>query len=625
MGLTKFISIFFLDFKKKMNQNKNIFSVLQDKFMGKTGEKLSLVEINYLFNRPLSPEFILILKEAIERKLMEPDDAFIQLLARSKTKDYLIPMALCIRNKDFNPNFYVNIQNLGIIHILGYVHYVLPDHIEIRDSIIYMLLLKSSNYSLPIFDKTGGSIKNYVEENEFKTISVKEWIQNQGYTSPILKIKVLNNDKILEPLDNKTKNNLAMILDNPSLGDNDYKSADMTNAIRSFSKLTMNSIPFSNTMILMDNKYLVESVIYLNYNSFQFIIEKGVFPSYILINKIILAMKFYSTKKDFVSMKTLENMLVLAISYGSELDMEQYNLLGFTGKIVLENINKEYNQPYWRKICKSSFGGKEDNFDKNIPDNLKRTALSLNIDPYLGKKGICESISQLSKADKELIKETMQKRQKYRMTAALGNINDFMDETVPTLRCRNGNLLQNDVNSYIDIAISSYKDDQGAIWCFTDDNYSNILENGTNQYNGTKIPESFKNDIQNKIKILKDLGMEPKTGYAAADFPRLFSQSIDKITENDIISDKNSILEISKFKNLAIKNNVPVDIFENFDKNRMLISLNNLGLSKEYIEADQLSNSHLLVTIARIINFKNQMGENIMPFFQSLSINTTDF
>ena len=237
-------------------------------------------------------------------------------------------------------------------------------------------------------------------------------------------------------------------------------------------------------------------------------------------------MKNYREKGDYVCMKNLENMLTLSISYGSETDMDQYNIIGSLGKSVLENINREYNHPYWKKICKSSFEGKENNFDKKVPDELKRISLSLNIDPYLGKKGICDNIMYLSKADKELIKESAQKRQKIRMTAELGNLNDFTTDKLPNLMCRNRELLQNDPTNYIDVGMSYYKDEQGAIWCFTDDMYSTILETGTNPYNRTSLPNSFKTKLTNQIQVLKDLGLDPKTGYATNDVPRIFSTGV---------------------------------------------------------------------------------------------------
>ena len=80
-------------------------------------KNLSIVEVNHLFNKPVTPEFNYILKEAIERKLIDPDDAFIQLIPRVKTLEYLIPIAICVRNHQFNPNLYINVQNVGVIHI----------------------------------------------------------------------------------------------------------------------------------------------------------------------------------------------------------------------------------------------------------------------------------------------------------------------------------------------------------------------------------------------------------------------------------------------------------------------------------------------------------------------------
>src|SRR5207253_7167343 len=114
-----------------------------------------------------------------------------------------------------------------------------------------------------------------------------------------------------------------------------------------------------------------------------FLINKGIYPSYLLINKIIINMTKYKNKSNLVCLNILEKMLLLSVSHGSELDIDQYNMVSFLGKNIVESVMLQYSQPYWRKTCKGVLEN-DHLIQQNSPYQLKKMAISLNIDPSSG-------------------------------------------------------------------------------------------------------------------------------------------------------------------------------------------------------------------------------------------------
>lgn len=585
--------------QKLSPQIEVILNEIQKKIFGNRNDQLTPLEINTLFQSPINPEFNLVIYRALQRKAIDPDITILQAIPKSKSKEYLISVALCLRF-GADSNMYVDDPNLGIIHILGYVYNFLYDTDEnILNTIILMLVIKGSRSSMPMFDNNAGKIRDDTHDNTNK-LTVLEWLHNQGYKTILDRIHIGEVSELRRTVDTETLAILSILLDMPAIMDRNYESKDLVLAIRAFSSVSFDNIPVPTSYIMMDYKSLYESVVYINADAYEKLINLGQLPSYLLINKILTTMKSYKTNGRIIAMQELERMLLASIAVGVQLDQDQLNIISTLGQTTLDAVMKEYEVPYWRKICKSSH--------KVAPQPLRNLAMSLNIDPDMGHDAICDNISRLSKADKEALKEAARKRQQLRMASNLGMVNEFQNENIPVLVCRNKSLLQHDPNDYNDIDSIAYRDDQGAIWCFTSDSFASLLESGINPYNSTMLPQLFKDQLEYQISVLKKLGKTPS--------PTTFSSSIDNLSVNDSITEKSGTNAIDTLVYLASRNNVNIDIVRGLSKEAMMAALNTIGYNINLIS---LSTNHALITTARILEYVNHTDpESVKYFFNSI-------
>lgn len=605
--------------QSKIDQTLN---EVQKKIYGKRVEDLTPTDINRLFQVPINAEFNLILYRALERKAIDPDIAILQAIPRSITREYLIPISMCLRF-GADPNMYVNVTKLGTIHILGYVYYTLggdrfsdSDIVadqSILNTIVLMLIVKGSRSSHPMFDKNAGKITNEFNTRS-QSLSVIEWLNDQGYSNILDKVNVTDPAELQKVVDRDSLTQLSIYLDYPLLSPRKYEPRDMANSIRAHSHSVFNQIPPLDTVVMMDHKSLDDAVVYLNATAYSKLLEHGQVPSYLLINKLLIDMRHYKDYGGIIATKELEYMLLRSVEAGSQLDPDQRIILSILGKDILDSVLKAYNIPYWRKVCKNP------NSKSKIPDELKGLAVSLNIDPTMSKSAICESISGLSKADKDALKEAARRRQQLRLISNVGTMNEFLNGKTPNLNCRNKSLLSHDPFDYNDIDIAYYRDDQGAIWCFESDSFAAILENGINPYNQTKIPDSFKAQIKYQLDVLKLLGIDAdrgEIGIYSSHVPVTFINSIDNLTNPDKINEKISQRALQEFIRLGNQNGISSELIRSLSKDQLMASLRTIDYN---INMTPLSTSHALVTTARIIDHVNQTTPDVIKsFFEALS------
>lgn len=602
------------------NVTGTIYNEIQKKLFGQRKNDITPLEINKLFNEPLSAETNLLLYKSLEQKILPVDLTILQIIPHAKTRDYLIPIAFCLRF-GADSNMYVKVPNLGTMHILGYIYVLLSKNSlepDILDIIVLMFVMKGSLSSNPIYDKNAGKIHSgspdqlKILESARSSETTLQWINEHGYSTILNKIKTRSD--IYNIINKDSLTSLAILLNTPDFIGRPYESKDIFLAIKAFSFDSLKKIPTPTTMKIMDYRSLQESVLDLNYNAYEDLLKRGQHPSYLLINKILILMKSYKSLNHILPFQELERMLILSISLGTQLDKDQLQLISFMGQDLLESVRKEYEQPYWRKICKGS-----DTIE--VPESLRRLALSLNIDHTVGKKSVCDAIENLSKADKELLKEAARKRQQARISSDLSSTNEFLNEKVPVLSCRNKSLLSKDPFEYNDLDIAYYKDEQNLVWCFTSDTFENLKETGINPYNFSPLPESFKLQIDYQIKSLKSLGINAdkgEFGIYSSHTPLTFSESIDSLSVKDAVSETESERFLLYFIQIASKNNISADTIKNLSTSRMINAFNSINYD---IDLQPLTNSHALITTARIIYFLNKTDPNLVTtFFNSINI-----
>lgn len=581
---------------------------IQKKLYGQRKEKLSAVEIHRLFQTPITPEFNLLIYRALQRQAINPDVTILQVIPRAVSKEYLITIAMCLRF-GADSNMYVEAPRLGTIHILGYVYSMLGNGQIVDESvlntIVLMLLLSSSRPSMPIFDSKGGRIREPGDTQPISSLTVTEWLNEQGYNTLLNDLPAWNADELKQVVDKESMVILSILLDNPALMTREYLPQDMSLAIRSFSPI--DKIPVSDDKILMDYTSMSEAVTHLNADAYDKLLKKGLDPSYLLINKILISLRTYHTEGNISASQELQRMLISSVSLGIQLDQDQMNIVSTLGRDILEAVMKEYEQPYWRKICRAT------DSKQQLPDQLRRLAISLNIDPNSSRTAVCENISNLAKSDKEALKEAARRRQQLRMASDLGTMNEFLGNKTPTLVCRNKSLLPHDPLDYNDVDLAYYRDDQGAVWCFGSDSFSSLLESGVNPYNSTILPESFKVELRYRIDLLNQLGIDSTRVYRA---PMTFSQSIESLTAKDIVNEKGSVEITNTFIQIAAQNNISAETIKSLTKDQMIAAFRSIGYE---VNLSPLSTSHALIATAHIVVYLQRNDPTaVAPFFDSI-------
>lgn len=123
---------------------------------GGTGNFVSAEELYRLFQLPLTPEVNLTILDALEQNSLDPDVTLLQILPHADNNNHLIPLALCIRG-GANVNMYVDAPNIGVIHLLAYVYFLLGDPRDnnpVVNTIAAMLVAAGSRTSQSVYDRS---------------------------------------------------------------------------------------------------------------------------------------------------------------------------------------------------------------------------------------------------------------------------------------------------------------------------------------------------------------------------------------------------------------------------------------------------------------------------------------
>lgn len=585
------------------NSGTSVLIELQRLIYGQRTSEMTPLEIYNLFQEPITSEFNLTLYLALQQQKLNPNITILQIIPRANSKEYLIPIALCLRFGT-DPNLYVNAPKLGIIHIMGYIYYSLGRNSDknILNTIVLMFLAKGTRPSLQMFDANAGKIRNPTELPPMLT--TLEWINNQGYQTILNQVTIAEASELQKYLDAESLASLSLILDMTNLINRPYQEKDMTLAIRAFSKKSIEKIPRPTIIEEMDYKSIDDAVTYLNFDAFDYLVNQGCIPSYLIVNTLLVNMRAYKNMNNYLAVQSLEKMLISSVSVGVQLDSDQLVILSTMNKEIISTIVQYYEQPQWLKLCRVP--------GTPLNESLKKIAVTLNLDTTLSSQSTCRDLSKLSAADKTVLIDAARRRQQLRLAVECGTIDDFIGGNVPNLTIRNASVMTHSPFDYNDIDISYYKDDQGAIWGFTSDKYRDILEGGVNPYNSTILPDTFKEQLKYKLSFFKEQE-DPVPKH-----PLTFAEALNNLTVPERITDNSSEESLRKFMLLSVNHGISTETIRTLSKEQMARSLRVIGFTPDLAP---LSTSHAFVTTARIVNYVNQSKSDLVKlFFDSLNL-----
>lgn len=507
---------------------------LQKIILGERDEPLSVIEIRNLFSYPTTPESVLYIITALNRNKIDPNTTLVQAIDNANKKEDLVPVALSLRY-GADPNLYVNFPGIGDIHILGFVYLVLSDKtLPLLNAVVIMLMAMGSDPNRLVFDAKGGVIRDeYSLVEPLKGQSVIEWLYEHGYSTIIPQIEDQNYSDV-EP---EFMTTLATFMDNKDLiPKTQTPRLDETvgsHAVKVLEEYINQNNPQTGIRVSRD---------YLNLDAYEKFVDLGGVLNYGEINDIILSVKKYKELGDIISMGQVREMLLYSVSKGLVLDQYQMDLIQSVDGRFYDKIKTAYDQPYWVKACAVTKG--------SANNKLKRLAYQLNLYPEVPKDTLCHRIKQITQADPDLVKKSAITRQQVRIRTNISFINQFDDgDNPPDIQCNNRSLLGPSLYDYPDADIAYYRDNQDALWCFTSNNYSKMLEKEINPYTNQLFPTWFLNEVKKKSEYISNY-------RPMSNDPISISETIDMLNQPDTPDNTYTKDSIDRLNTLMVEHDI---------------------------------------------------------------------
>jgi hypothetical protein len=287
--------------RNKKQENIGSCKIIQ-KRMDEAELRQSLVSFNKDPSQEFSPETIVTYYKSLTNNTVTPDQVMVEAIRNVQCRRQLLLLSLALRY-GANPNTYIQYSFLGskyLVHTLVYSAVVSPSNCTRK--LLQLLLAFGADPGMYAFEYSEGYRKDYTTNSRFLPSNIQEKV-----TDDILILSDRELGKLLDP-------------DSVAL------------SIRSFSGATLREqiqlgLIDSQRPFLMDNRFLVESVLSINYEAFYLIGSRGVLPSYLLLNRMVINTRKYYEKGLKIPLDEMKNILYYTSQLGVSLDEEQFLVL----------------------------------------------------------------------------------------------------------------------------------------------------------------------------------------------------------------------------------------------------------------------------------------------------------
>lgn len=608
-----------------INQNSNV--VLTDANIVDIVKYYSMIEDE--FQRA---GYIRIIIESLNGKIINPDTFLTIAISEIDNYEQVILVALALRF-GANPNLYVVYKNVGIVHIMVYTVMFLRGRVE-NSLIEYILCVENllgsnpASFATKVSDRRN---KNYntslidsAVENDKTTVS--QWLDSQGFESFIDMSYVkslpfedqvaigamVDNPEIAFPQGIESKV-ITEIYDEDGILISDEKiedplMPDLATLIIYNSYNVAKYTSFPMTMFAgecMELKICLKSA---SIEIFKELFNRGYKFTYYSLNRLLILFKdtvnISNNEKYFVNRVKYQIYLAILeyiISKGVEMDKEQLTLLSSFANEHLDLIQTLYSQPLWVKSCSSS---------RNIPlpEMVKNLAFSLNIDINREKPQICSDLETVANRNPDTFIENVIERQKSRAAVELKNTSEYM-LSKNNIMCKNPALIDKNPFEYNDSSLVYYNDKYNNTWCFTADDFENLLSNPVNPYSNEKLPSYVINKMNNSLQTFKILGVAPNQIIPA-------SQALTHLNKPDVISDKHTKFINDTVIRLAQTRGFFESEIKGFGFRKMNRILSEINMEQDYLM--YLTESHRFATFCRVIYYKFKEDPDSIDFILNL-------
>nr|QBK90324.1 MAG: hypothetical protein LCPAC103_00050 [Pithovirus LCPAC103] len=561
----------------------------------KADEYLTSTEVKSILAGDLTSRKIVYLIEGMSKAsdLVIPDIVLSQGVARLATKPSLVPMSLALRY-GANPNLYIDVPKLGSVHILVFVISALRNEggagvstdRSLVYSAVYTLLVSGANPTLPPRSSSRGIAEVTTAEEMLTQGSVIEWVTAKQIDFPLKEwFEII--DGVKDPKTEEDRLGLKAIRIRGAVLLDRYDLLEASDIIDEFDPIKYHANTIFSRLIKAGslrrkNEDLRRSIDYLNLGSFTDLVNDGVIPSYPTweigkpsftngyntINSLLLVMQ--ASKDDPIVSNLLLKMLVEALKNNGVFDSEQLAMLRRINSKAAEQAIKAYSAPFWSKECRVA--------EAPSSPRLVNLASNLSLDVTMSKRVVCRKLKSISEVDAKSLKAAAITRQRSRLAADTSEIIDYVDDT-PSASCIN----TTDINpeEYADLDVVFYKDGRNMTWCFTREDYDNLLSTGVNPTTREKLPESLLAKIRYKKDQIKGIGISDLDAMTIDESIKLLmaEDTVSSSQSNKILDEVLAAIGIDR-KNFDKFTNNQLENFSAMTGNRIRLK----GLSKKHAQ-----------------------------------------
>jgi hypothetical protein len=401
----------------------------------------------------LDRSFVYEVDKELNNRTFDPLEILLTSLEFSKDKSHIIIIGLSLRFKpDLN-----QFRKDGLSIILYIFEMIKGKSNDFVDTIMSMIILSGLNLDGQAKKGSSQTIEGYLIDEGYSLI---ENYQQNG---------------IRNVLEDKSKNILGMLLDDPSLITGTptkelvFKSLS-TRVINKYYKI-------SKSKILWENEDLLLAVKYYNINIIIAIFDAGILPSYILVQYLIITAEKYYMKGKINSVEFFFEVLKEAVDRGLKIDKYQAELINSIGG---NSIIEVYNEPRWIKYCDSG-----EKFTQELDDVVYKLEM-------LGDDK-CLALKLAAKLDMDQLIEALVERQESRIRINTSNIGMKVTESMFT----NIEKVISQIKLYPDIDSAYYMDHKGKLTAVKYEDFGSVLSRSKD------YPKGLIDKIEAKVTLRK--------------------------------------------------------------------------------------------------------------------------
>lgn len=593
---------------------------------------------------PQLPDFILtnqiplaanILRLIIEEKIIGLNFILSILVTFTQNRIGLFLIGMAFR-MGANPNVYYPYQGYGNLHLLCILSLRKGELTDYYFRYIVMLLRKfGSNINYPAINlkkfDTSDLDMQYVErvakespDAKDMNISVQDFIREQG--------KLPDEDYIdfLDTIDQQMLIDFTIAYGEVELFDRlaeqEFfkeifgRGEESNNALLSLfynlstahstaivNQITNKIIPNINEATINSQRIpIYTAVTSCDKDMFKLLAQKGSDIKYVSITQLIANYKRYKGL-DLEIYKNNFHMLLDAINIGADIDIYQFDLFTSTADYQeIEALKKAYDTPKWKKLCAVVK-------DDEPRQDIKQIAFELNLDYNQSETQICNKLKQISLLDKNQFLESAIKRQEDRISTELADIDNFIPGSkVPKSRCSKKSTIIKNPYAYNDSRMAFYRDpEDGEIWCFTSDTFTNLIATKINPYTGKRLPDKFIETLKAQVNILKDLGV--------FNFNHSIKDTLKEFFERSTINNKKTDYAYNTVVKCLSLYGLSEERFNALDEVSLGETILNEICNVKLNFFDKLTPKHRVILTSRVIYSISKTLDNPAEFYQTIT------